>query len=210
MKLSPLAGVILALVISTAFLAISHYVQKSGASNSSGLRNTVVLIIRHAEKPDNGDGLSPTGEERARTYVNYFQNFTVDSKPLRLNYLFSAADSKQSRRPRLTLEPLSKTLGLPIDSRFKDKQFLELAQEIQNRPHGKNILICWHHGQIPQLLRALGADPENLIPGAKWKADVFGWLIQLRYDENGKLFESIRTNENLLPDDASKHALAEP
>src|ERR1035441_1096247 len=144
-KLSPLTGVILTLVISTAFWAISHYVQKSGANNSSGLRNTVVLIIRHAEKPDNGDGLSPTGEERARTYVNYFQNFTVDSKPLRLNYLFSAADSKQSRRPRLTLEPFSKTLGLPIDSRFKDKQFLELVQEIQNRPHGKNILICWHH-----------------------------------------------------------------
>ena len=210
MKLSPLTGVILTLVISTAFWAISHYVQKSGANNSSGLRNTVVLIIRHAEKPDNGDGLSPTGEERARTYVNYFQNFTVDSKPLRLNYLFSAADSKQSRRPRLTLEPLSKTLGLPIDSRFKDKQFLELVQEIQNRPHGKNILICWHHGQIPQLLRALGADPEKLILGAKWTADVFGWLIQLRYDENGKLFESIRINENLLPDDASKHALAEP
>jgi hypothetical protein len=29
----------------------------------------------------------------------------------------------------------------------------------------------------------------------------------LRYDENGKLVEAKRINENLLPDDSSKHAL---
>jgi hypothetical protein len=210
MKFSQLPSVILMMTISTAISGMLFYSNKSGADHSGGLQNAVVLIIRHAEKPDNGDGLSPAGEERAKAYVNYFQNFTVDSNPVRLNYLFSAADSKESRRPRLTIEPLSKTLGLAIDSRFKNKQFPDLAHEIQNLPQGKNILICWHHGEIPQLVRALGADPEKLIPNAKWPGDVFGWLIQLRYDAKGHLFESKRINEYLLSDDTSNHALAKP
>jgi hypothetical protein len=67
-------------------------------------------------------------------------------------------------------------------------------------------LICWHHGTIPQLLRALGADPKRLLPNGKWPDDVFGWLIQLRYDENGHLFESKRINENLSSDDSGKQA----
>jgi hypothetical protein len=85
-----------------------------------------------------------------------------------------------------------------------------LAQELQSHPPGTNILICWHHGQIPQLLRALGAEPKKLLPNAKWPDDEFGWLIQLHYDENGRLFESKRINENLPPDDPGKPAAANP
>ena len=210
MNFSPLTGALLTLVLLTVVPTRAHSDQESGAANSRGLQRAVVLIIRHGEKPDRGSGLSPMGEARTRAYVNYFQKFTVDSKSLRLNYLFSAADSKESRRPRLTLEPLGKALGLKIDSRFRDKHVLELAHEIQNLPPGKNILICWHHGEIPQLLRALGAAPEKLIPNAKWPDDVFGWLIQLHYDENGHLLESKCINENLLPDDAGKHAPTGP
>jgi hypothetical protein len=210
MKFSPWTCGLLALAISTTFLGIAHGDNESGENNSPGLKNTVVLIIRHAEKPDFGSGLSAAGEERAQAYVNYFQNFLMDSNRLTLDYLFSAADSKESLRPRLTLEPLSKAMELKMDSRFKNKQFLELAHEIQNQAHGKNILICWHHGEIPQLLRALGADPAKLLPNGKWPDAVFGWLIQLRYDANGHLMESKCINENLLPADANKPAKAAP
>jgi broad specificity phosphatase PhoE len=196
---------LLALAIPTALFA-----DPPSAGQSSALKNTVILVIRHAEKPDDGSGLSAAGEARARAYVNYFKNFTIDGQPSKPDCLFAAADSKGSHRPRLTIEPTSQALGLAIESRFKDKEFQELADEIQSRPHGKIILICWHHGEIPQLLRALGASPEKLIPNAKWPEDVFGWLIQLRYDENGQLLESKRINENLLPDDSNKHALAVP
>src|SRR5665213_3932729 len=87
------------------------------------LRDAVVLIIRHAEKPESGYELSPAGHERAAAYVKYFKNFTIDGKPLHLDRLIAAADSMGSHRPRLTLEPLSQALGLPIDTRFKDKDF---------------------------------------------------------------------------------------
>jgi hypothetical protein len=171
---------------------------------TSALKNGVILIIRHAEKPDAGDSLSAAGAARAQAYVNYFKNFTLDGQPLQLDCVFATADSASSRRPRLTLEPLAKTLGLKLDTRFNDSQFPQLAQEILSHPPGTNILICWHHGEIPQLLRALGAEPKKLLPDAKWPDDVYGWLIELRYDESGRLFESQCINENLTPADAAK------
>ena len=33
------------------------------------LRGSVIIIIRHAEKPDAGDGLAPAGDARANAYV---------------------------------------------------------------------------------------------------------------------------------------------
>ena len=172
------------------------------AEDSSALKNAVILIIRHAE-PDHGHGLSSAGKARARAYANYFKNFTIDGQPLRLDYLFAARDSSISHRPLLTIEPTAKELGLTVNNHFYDKQFLELAHEIQSRPLGTNYLICWHHGNIPRLLRALGADTKKLLPHGKWPGKVFSWLIQLRYDETGHLFESKRINANLLPGDSS-------
>ena len=159
------------------------------AGTSIALKNTVILVIRHAEQSDSGGDLSDAGNARANTYANYFKNFTTDGRPLKLDYLFAAANSRVSLRPRLTIEPIAKELDLVIDTRFKNRQFQELADEIQRRPHG-NILISWHHGKIPQLLRALGADPKSLLPNGKWPNDVFDWVIELRYDDNGDLSES--------------------
>jgi broad specificity phosphatase PhoE len=172
------------------------------AGESSGLKDTTILIIRHAEKPDSGFDLTPVGYERAKAYVHYFQSFTIDSKPVRLDHLFAAADSKGSHRPHLTLEPLSKATGLAIDMRFGAKDFAALANELRARPHGEHVLICWHHGDIPALLQSLGADPQQLLPKGKWPDNVFGWMIQLRYDDKGQLAEAKRIIENLMPDDA--------
>jgi hypothetical protein len=173
------------------------------AGDSPGLRDTTILIIRHAEKPDAGHELAPAGQERARAYVNYFKTFTLDGKPLTVDYLICAADSKGSHRPRLTIEPLSAATGLAIDQRFNDKEFQALANDLQSRPHGKHILICWHHGEIPQLVRALGTDPVQLVHNAEWPEHVFGWVIELRYDGNGQLREAKQIDENLMPDNAA-------
>jgi hypothetical protein len=196
MKLKLFFCGLLVLAVSTAIFAAPDAVP------SSPLKNAVILIIRHAEKPDEGSGLIADGEARARAYVNYFKNFSVNGQPLKLTWLFVAADSKKSQRPRLTIEPTSEALGLPMDSRFKDKNFQGLADEIQSQPHGTGILIVWHHEKIPDLLQALGADPGKVIPNSKWPEDVFGWLIELRYDEKGQLSEIKRINEKLMPDDS--------
>jgi hypothetical protein len=170
---------------------------------SPGLKDAVVLVIRHAEKPDVGSDLSAEGVERAKAYVHYFETLQVDSNALKLDALFAAHDTKHSIRPRLTMEPLSQALGIPLDTTFKDKEPEALARELESKPHGKNILICWHHEQIPDLLRALGADPDALLPEGRWPGHVYGWVIELRYDHQGRLEPAAckRIKEDLRPGD---------
>ena len=174
------------------------------AYSQDGPKNSVVLIIRHAEDPANGHGLSPRGKERAEAYENYFQNFTVDGKRREPEAVLVAADSKQSHRPRLTVEPFAKAAKLPIDNRFANKQPADLAAELRANYQGKVILICWHHGQIPAVLRALGAAPETLLPNGKWPRDVYDWVIMVGFDENGHVIpqSTRRITEHLLQNDS--------
>jgi hypothetical protein len=174
------------------------------ADAQEGPKNSVILIIRHAEDPANGHGLSPRGEQRAEAYKNYFLNFPVDSKRLEPNAVVVAADSKQSHRPRLTVQRFAKAAKLPIDSRFANKQPADLAAELRANYQGKVILVCWHHGQIPAVLRALGADPATLLPNGRWPRNVFDWVIMVSFDENGRLIpeSTRRINEQLLQGDS--------
>lgn len=174
------------------------------ADAQEGPKNAVVLIIRHAEDAGSGHGLSPRGEERAEAYKNYFLNFTVDSKRREPDVILVAKDSKQSHRPRLTVEPFAKAAKLPIDSSIGNKQPADLAAELRANHQGKVILICWHHGQIPALLRALGAAPETLLPNGKWPKGVYDWVILVSFDENGRLIpaNTRRISEHLLQGDS--------
>jgi hypothetical protein len=174
------------------------------AYSQEGPKGGVVMIIRHAENPDSGRGLSPRGQQRAEAYKDYFLKFTVDSKPLVPDAIFAANDSKHSHRPRLTLEPFAKAAKLQIDTRFGSNQSADLATELRATQQGKRILICWRHGNIPDLLRALGAIPETLLPRGKWPGAVYDWVILLSYDQDGHLIadSSKRINEHLLSGDS--------
>jgi hypothetical protein len=169
-----------------------------------GPKDSVVLIIRHAEDGGPGRDLAPRGKERAEAYKNYFLNFTVDSKRLKPTVIFAAKDSKQSHRPRLTVEPFAKAAKLRIDAHFGNNQSAELAAALRTTEQGKVILISWRHGDIPDLLRALGARPEDLLPRGKWPGSVYDWVILLGYDMQGRLIpgSSRRINEHLMPGDS--------
>jgi hypothetical protein len=174
------------------------------AEAQEGPKDSVVLIIRHAENPESGHGLSPRGKERAEAYKDYFSNFAVDSKRLEPDVIFTAQDSKQSHRPRLTVEPFAKTANLKIDTRFGNNQPVELAADLHANQQGKVILICWRHGNIPSLLRALGARPKDLLPDGKWPDLVYDWVLLLRYDQDGRLIpgSTRRINEHVLQGDS--------
>jgi hypothetical protein len=169
-----------------------------------GPKEAAVLIIRHAENGGIGRDLAPRGHERAEAYKNYFLNFTVDSKRLEPGAVLAAKDSKQSHRPRLTVEPFATAAKLKIDTRFGNNQSAELAADLRANHQGKVILISWRHGDIPNLLRALGAKPEDLLPRGKWPGSVYDWVILLSYDKEGRLIpgSSRRINEHLIPGDS--------
>lgn len=171
-------------------------------------------MIRHGEKPQSGTGLAIAGQERAQAYAIYFQNYVLNSSSIKLDYIFATADSPESHRPRLTVEPLAKAIGLDINDKHKDKDYPKVADDILQNPKydNSNILICWHHGEILDLAAALGADANNLPPSSNWPSpswpgDIFGWLLQLCYDKDGNIIPSqtICINEKLMYDDYGKN-----
>jgi hypothetical protein len=170
------------LLITMAPPAVAH-----SYADATRLANATVLIIRHAEKPANGSGLSPAGEARAKAYAKYFRRFTLDGAPVRIDTLIATADSDESRRERLTLEPLSHVIGLPIQQPFDDGAVKELVGWLAHGRPDRDILIAWHHGKVPKLLAALGLDPSTILPGSRWPSDVYDWLVMLRFDRNGNV-----------------------
>lgn len=153
--------------------------------------NATILLIRHADKPDTGNGLSQAGEKRAQDYVDYFTHYTIEGQPIKIDALYASEDSDASSRPRLTLTPLSLALGLPINTTYANKEVNDLAEELKERAVDKTTVICWHHGKMPKFLRALGADPDALLPNGKWPSKQFGWVIQLCYDKHGNLIPDL-------------------
>jgi len=167
--------------------------------DNRGPASTTLLIIRHAEKPadktNGGPGLTPAGEARAKSYADYFRNFRVDGAPVRIDTLIATADTPNSARPRLTIEPLSRAIGLKIQQPFGDDDVKGLARWLANGPPNRTVLIAWHHERIPKLLAELGADPNMLIPGGTWPPRTYDWVIVLRYDADGRLSLSKRIIE---------------
>ena len=166
----------------------------------TGPANATLLIIRHAEKPppENGQtGLSPAGEIRAQKYAGYFRTAALNDKPI--DVLIATADTARSARPRLTLEPLSAATGLKIQQPFTDDEVKDLARWLKDNASNHTALISWHHGKLPKLLRRLGADPAELLPGGEWPDDVFDWVIKLTYDGSGGLTEARRIVEPAFP-----------
>jgi hypothetical protein len=161
------------------------------------LANNTVLIVRHAEKPADGTGLTPMGEARARLYAKYFQPFQEHGLSISVDCLYAGADSKNSVRPRLTLEPLSKASGLPLHLNVGTKNPEALVLELKTEAHGQHPLIAWRHGEIPALLTAFGIAPEKILPNGKWPDDVFDWVIVITTGPDGRPVSAKLIHESL-------------
>ncbi len=195
--LPPLLLALALLLGSTAVQAKHHHRDDRENGGAPGLANATLLVVRHAEKPaDAGDGgLSPAGEARAKAYATYFQHLEIDGSAVHIGTLVASADSRESARPRLTLEPLSKATGLPIETPFANKQVKDAARWIAAGHARGTTLIAWHHGKLAKLLQKLGADPTTLLPDGEWPEDVYDWVIVLRYGADGQLSEAKRIVE---------------
>jgi phosphohistidine phosphatase SixA len=173
-----------------------------------------LFLVRHAEKPDSGPALSDEGRARAQAYVSYFQRLTNDSgQPIRWDYLLAAKESDQSNRCVSTLEPLAQAIHKPIDSQFKDKHYERLVDYLRLNPGRQfdhaNVLICWHHGEILELAKALGVRgsdlPESSHWPRRWPDGVYGWVLKVHFNADGTLDRNHTeaVNEALMPEDTA-------
>jgi broad specificity phosphatase PhoE len=163
-----------------------------------------VLLIRHAEKPadDASVHLSADGVKRAEVLHRLFEPAADRPAPFPTpDVIFAAKDSKHSHRSVETVTPLAKRLKLPVNSTYRDEEFAALAREVVQNPRyaGKTVLVCWHHGTMPELAARLGAADAP----AAWKGSVFDRVWQISSAENGAAKFRDRPQQ-LIPGDAAR------
>lgn len=198
-RLSALA-VLAVLLVVTPQVRTDARSTKDKANASGGTGPRIILIIRHAEKPDaakeeKDPNLSKRGFERAAALAKVIP----ESFP-HPDFLIATKKSSHSNRPMETIEPLSNGLHEPIEATFKDEEFATLAHKILSDPKydGKVVLIAWHHGKIPELAHALGASEA---PG-KWDGKVFDRVWQITFASGAATWKDLP--EKALPGDSEK------
>ncbi len=119
------------------------------------------------------------------------------------DFLFAAASSNSSHRPKETITPLSQALKLTLNTPYSDKEYTEQAKEILNTPGtygGKVVLICWHHGKAPDLAHAFGVSHKDLKPWSPWKPTVFDLVFQITWDSKQKVQFAVSYQQLLFGD----------
>jgi hypothetical protein len=209
MKISR-AGLVFAVVLSLACtVPAGHPVavwaqQGASAAEVQSKAPAMVFIIRHAEKPmdEKDPNLTQRGFQRAQALPALFlrQPGSAMLPPLpRPEALFAAETSKHSDRPIETIKPLAQALGLKINHSYEDRETTGVANEILSGKYaGKVVLICWHHGEIPHLAKALGA----VGAPKKWDETVFDRIWMLEWID-GKV-QLTTLPEKLLPGDSTQ------
>jgi phosphohistidine phosphatase SixA len=167
------------------------------AATGAGKGPHIVMIIRHAEKPDDDKdpNLSPQGYQRADALAKVIPEHFPHP-----DFLIATKKGKASARPYETITPLSKALSEPIEATFKDEQFADVAHEVLTNPKydGKTVLIAWHHGKIPDLAKALGVTDAP----DKWNPAVFDRVWEITYDDGKPTFQNLP--QEALPGDSQQ------
>jgi hypothetical protein len=158
-----------------------------------------ILIIRHAEKLTDGRlDLSPTGFKRASLLPNLFVPAGVRPDLPTPQVIFATHQSKHSNRPVETITPLAEALHLPVDSTILNEDYVTLATMLlSGRYAGKVVLVSWHHGTLPQLVTALGAQP----PIAIWSDSQFDRVWRIDYKDGKAMVRDLP--QHLLPGDSN-------
>lgn len=144
----------------------------SGQAGPSLLKR--VIIIRHGEKPDQGDNLSCQGFNRSLQLPNVLnQKFGIP------NYIFvpSINTGKKTSTARMyqTIVPFAVKYNLNINTKYDVNDTKDLAQDVLQRDG--TVLLVWEHKHIDNILRALGVNNSD-----KWPDDDFDsiWIINFQ------------------------------
>ena len=182
-------------------------------TDSKGKPPGLVILIRHAEKPGESKGhyltddetkdpnLAPAGYFRAGAYAAYFDPKRNGGLYPAIDHIFATKASHASNRPVLTVTPLAAALGKKIHADFDNKPegIQQLAGALLSGTYaGQTILVCWHHGTLPDVAKALGYDNAPKIPGTS-----FDVVWQLAWASGATTPSFTPSTENLMYDDAA-------
>jgi hypothetical protein len=146
----------------------THRLPAPQATEDRAAPGTVVMIIRHGEKPigsttgvdANGNAddssLTRTGWERAHRLVDLFDPAEASprtglARPTGI-YAAGANSNGEGQRTRETVEPLADKLGIPMNTSFGKGEEKALVAQVISQPGP--TLISWQHGEIPAIAEA--------------------------------------------------------
>jgi hypothetical protein len=114
-------------------------------------------------------------------FTVHYHSVPVKGSALRFpapHYIFATQASKDSKRPIETVTPLATALNVPLNDGFADKDasIQKMTNAILNDFPGEIILVCWHHGNIPDIAKALG-----IAKPPKWDGKVFDRVWQITF-----------------------------
>jgi phosphohistidine phosphatase SixA len=140
-----------------------------------------IVLMRHADKTDDRDDedLSEAGTQRAQRLAAYIPE--TFGKP---DVIIATARSKHSDRPAETMRPLSEGIGVKVETPYKNDDYEDLVEDLFNNPEfkDKTIIVCWHHGKLPEMAALLGAPPGSYPD--PWPDDAYNLILDLQYDPN--------------------------
>lgn len=112
-----------------------------------------VVIIRHAEKPENGDNLSCQGESRALQLPSVL--YRKFNKP-DYSYVPSLGLDKSITHARMfqTITPFAVKYNLTVNGKFDSNDYSDIAESVLNKTG--TILMVWGHSEIAPLAEKLG------------------------------------------------------
>ncbi len=160
-----------------------------GAASAAMAQPAEIIIIRHAEKPPEGNHLSLHGRERAWALVPYFRETPelLEFKTPVAIYAQAQKNDSSSVRSVETVKPLADALKLPVNQSFIRDDYRSMLAEVMasKQYEGHTVLICWEHKVILDIARELGV--EN-VP-EKWPSSVYDrtWVITFRPGQKPQL-----------------------
>jgi len=129
---------------------------------SFALAEPTVYLIRHGEKPASGNGLSTQGMQRAQCLRTVFGANTSYN----IGHIMAETpkSSGARARPYDTVEPLAEDLGLTVDTSCDRDDSGCVADVVDSYGGSGNILICWEHDALTNIVTALGDDDAPTYP----------------------------------------------
>ena len=182
-----------------------------GVRASADSSRSLVMIIRHGEKPDGSSpGVDSTGKRdknsltgvgwnRAHRLVDLLAPAQGSPRPGLARptaiYAAGANDNGDGQRTRETVQPLADDLGITVNTTFGNGEEKALVRSVTAHPG--TTLISWQHGEIPAIVAAFPS--VTPAPPAQWPDDRFDVVWTLTKTADGWHFAQLP--ELLLPQD---------
>lgn len=157
-----------------ALLALALAATGTGCATTAGIAHPAFVVLRHAEKQDDGTGdpsLSSEGQARAALVAA-----RLGGMPLRQAWASQYARTLQTAAPAATVH------GLAVERYDAATPAAEFARRLVAAHPGGTVLVVGHSNTVPELVAALcgcGAAPLD-------EADYDRWF-ELRPDADGRL-----------------------